>query len=107
MITTAPQNLSAVISENVTFTCVATSNRAPNITWIRQDRKEFFGKINNHLQHPTTLTSTLTLTNLMSNDFTNYSCLAENTAVDSIVEDSSTYDIINFTLYEAGKFVTC
>ena len=105
MITTAPQNLLAAVSENVTLTCVASGNRAPNITWIRQDGMEISGNISNHPLNATTVNSTLMIINLTSNDFTNYSCLAENTVVDNIVEYIVTSDIVNFTLYEASKFV--
>jgi len=103
MITTPPQNLSAESSKGVTFTCVATGNRAPNITWMRQDGVELSG--NSILEDNITTTSILTLSNVMSDDFTNYSCIAENTAADNIIEKIVADDFANFTLYEAGRFV--
>ena len=102
MITTLPQDSSAAVSGNVTFQCVATGNRAPNITWVRQDGMTFpgsFVRLGN-----TTTSSNLTITNVMRNDITNYSCVAENIVAYNIIETLNKSDIANFTLYEAGKF---
>jgi len=104
MITTPPQNISAELSEHVTFTCVATGNRAPNITWMRQDGVELSGNTV-PLEDNRTTTSTLTLNNVMSDDFTHYSCIAENTVADNIIEEIVAVGFANFTLYKAGKFV--
>ena len=104
-ITTAPRNLSIAVSENVTFTCVATGNRAPNIRWIRHDGMELSGNISNQPLNATTTNSTLIITSVTSNDFANYYCLAENTVADNIIENIIANDTASFTLYEAGEFV--
>ena len=103
MISTLPQDRSAAVAETVTFQCVATGNRRPSITWVRQDGMEFAGS--QTILNTTTTESNLTITNVMSNDFTNYSCLAENTVADNIIETINKTDFANFTLYKAGKCV--
>ena len=116
MITTVPQNSSAGVSENVTFQCVAIGNRVPNIMWVRQDEMRFPDSvvrseniISSNLtittSNLTITTSNLTITNVTVNDFTNYSCLAENVVADNTIEMLFKSDIANFTLYEAGKFL--
>ena len=104
MITTLPQDNSAAVSEDVTFECVATGNRVPNIIWVRQDGMTFPGSF---VRSGNTTSSNLTITNVMSNDFTNYSCLAKNTVADNIIEIINKTDCANFTLYEAGKVLLC
>lgn len=101
MITTPPQNRSAGEREQLMFTCVATGNGAPNIMWIRQDGVELTG--NTVSSGATTTSSILTISNIMSDDFTNYSCVAENTVSNN--ENIVAVDFANFTLYRAGKFV--
>ena len=103
MISTLPQDRSAAVAETVTFQCVATGNGRPSITWVRQDGMEFAGS--QTILNTTTTESNLTITNVMSNDFTNYSCLAENTVADNIIETINKTDFANFTLYKAGKCV--
>ena len=103
MIITLPQNRSAGVSENVTFQCIATGYRRPNITWVRQDGMEFAGS--QVILNTTTAASNLTITNVMSNNFTNYSCIAENIVADNIIETITKSDFANFTLYKAGECV--
>ena len=103
-ITDRPQDQAAGISETVSFTCVATGNRAPNITWIRQqDGVMFTGTFNSS---GNTNVSVLEISNVTSVDIADYSCVAENTVSDNIIENMVAQDIADFTLYEAGKFVS-
>lgn len=102
MITVPPQDLAVGMAERAEFSCTATGNRPPNITWIRQDGMRIDGS--NIQSGSMTTTSTLTLMNVMGNDFNNYSCFAENIVADNIIETIIMNATATFTLYKASKF---
>ena len=101
-ITTSPQDQTVVALRPVTFECVATSNRPPIITWFRQDRMEL--PLSASVTLGDTTTSKLTVMPVTMNDFTGYSCVAENTVADNTIEIIPRRVYANFTLYRAGKF---
>ena len=105
MISTPPQNRSAPLFESVTFECTAFGNRRPSIIWMRQDGTEPRGTISTNPSE-NSITSTLTIRNIMSSDFTSYSCRAENIAAENIIETIRVVVFANFTLYRAGKFIS-
>ena len=105
MIITPPQNRSAAVFENVTFECTATGNRRPSITWMQQDGTEPRGTISTNPSE-NSITSTLTIINITSSDFTSYFCRAENIAIDNIIETIRVVVFANFILYRAGKFIS-
>ena len=94
MITTPPQDQAVAAFSPVTFECVATGNRPPIIKWFRQDRMEL----------PISTNSTLTIMPVTVNNFTAYSCVAENTVADNTIEVITRNVSADFTLYRAGKF---
>ena len=69
--------MSAMLGESVNFTCVATGNPQPNVTWMDQDNNTMVGTTSD-MVNTTTIQSTLTLSNLQDEDFDNYTCTATN-----------------------------
>ena len=108
MIDIPPESRAVAELESVTFVCVATGNRPPSITWFRQDGMELTPSesvmIANETLGNTTRNSTLTIMPVTLNDFTVYSCVAENTVADNIIEVITRNNTADFTLYRAGKF---
>ena len=77
VITEGPVNTSAMINDNVTFTCTATGIPLPTITWMDEnDNSVLVGS--DMIIDNTTIRSTLTLSNLQAEDFDNYTCTATN-----------------------------
>ena len=104
-ITTSPQNQSVEALESVKFECAATGNRPPNITWLRQDGMELPRSASvSSMTLGDATTSNLTIMVVTMNDFTEYSCVANNTVADNIIEVIPRRVYANFTLYRAGKF---
>ena len=98
VIITPPKDVAVVLGENVTFTCVATGHRTPDIAW--------FLRINNGLVSidsdsetlvNDTINATLVILNVMENDFGDYFCMASNEF--SIAR-------ANFTLFQAGELLS-
>ena len=107
MIDIPPESRAVAVSESVTFVCVATGNRPPIITWFRQDGLELPPNASVMIANETlgnTGNSTLTIMPVTLNDFTVYSCVANNTVADNIIEVITRSNTANFTLYRAGKF---
>ena len=75
----APSNTAGVIDGSVTLTCTATGNSLPNITW-RSSNGDISKAATSDLvlDKNYTIQSTLTLTNLQVDNFTNYTCSAVN-----------------------------
>ena len=105
MIITSPQNRSAAVFENVMFKCTATGNGRPSITWMQQNGAEPSGTIYT-IPSENSITSTLAIRSVIPEDFTSYSCRAENIAADNIIEIIPRVVFANFTLYRAGKFIS-
>ena len=77
VVTEGPVNTSAMINDNVTFTCTATGIPLPIITWMDEnDNSDLVGS--DMIIDNTTIRSTLTLSNLQAEDFDNYTCTATN-----------------------------
>ena len=106
MISTSPQNRSAAAFESVTFECTASGNRHPSITWMQQGGTEPRGTISTNSSSESSITSTLTIGTVISDDFTSYFCRAENIAAENIIETICVVVFANFTLYRAGKFIS-
>ena len=104
MIDIPPESRAVAELESVTFVCVATGNRPPSITWFRQDGVELTPSDSVMITNETLGNSTLTIMPVTMNDFTAYSCVAENTVADNIIEVITRNNTANFTLYRAGKF---
>jgi len=76
-ITQGPTDISAMLGKSVTFTCTATGNPRPDITWTDQDGN-MVGMTSDMVINVITIQSTLTLSNLQDEDFDNYTCTATN-----------------------------
>jgi len=75
-ITQGPTDISAMLGESVTFTCTATGNPRPDITWTDQDGNMV--GMTSDIVNTTSIQSTLTLSNLQDENFDNYTCTATN-----------------------------
>ena len=76
-ITQAPIDVSGELGGSVVFTCTATGNPRPDITWTDQDGN-MAGMTSDMVIDTTSIQSTLTLSNLQDEDFDNYTCTATN-----------------------------
>jgi len=73
-------NTSAMMGDNVIFTCNATGIPLPNITWMDGDGDIVVGSTTDitDMIIDGTILSTLALSNLQDDDFDNYTCTATN-----------------------------
>ena len=94
-IITAPEDLAVAVGQDVTFICVANGHRPPTIEWFQTNNNSvMFRDSESETLMNGTVISTLFISDVMDNDFGNYSCVASN-------EFSS--ERANFTLSLAGE----
>ena len=96
MIITQPEDQAVVLGENVTFICIASSTSPPSIVWAQLVDGITIPISNNVeiLEMGNTVNSTLTISDVLEEDFGSYQCIAS---------DRLIIDIVNFTVYQAGK----
>jgi len=98
MIITPPEDQAVALGENVTFTCIASGTNIPSIVWAQIVDGSTIPISNGveTLDTGNTVNSTLTISDANEDDFGDYQCIAS---------DSFSVDVINFTMYEAGKLL--
>ena len=96
IIVTAPEDLAVAPGENVTFTCVASGQRTPDVSWFQINNNSLIliDSESETVSDNGIITSTLLIRNVMATDFGNYFCMASNEF--SIAR-------ANFTLSQAGE----
>ena len=92
MIITPPEDKAIALGENATFMCIAS----PNIEWaqIVNGTTIFISSGVDMMETGNTVNSTLTISDVEEKDFSSYQCMTG---------DKISFDVANFTLYEAGK----
>ena len=73
---TPPEDMFVVLSDNVTFTCIAEGAPVPNITWVYEGDGNDSLMINITVNSTTTISSTLTIEQIMFNSYGIYRCVA-------------------------------
>jgi len=69
--------VTSLINDSVTFTCTATGIPLPNITWS-SDTDGDITAIAQTMSNITTIYSEIIISDVQVDDFTNYTCTAEN-----------------------------
>ena len=99
MIITPPEDQAIALGENVTFTCIASGTNPPSIVWTQIVDGNATVRIDiQMLEVGNTVNSTLTISDVLEEDFGSYQCIAS---------DRLIIDIANFTVYQAGKQYQC
>ena len=75
-IITPPEDMFVALSDNVTFTCIAEGAPVPNITWEYDGDGDDSLMINSMVDSTTTISSTLTIEQVMFNSYGIYRCVA-------------------------------
>jgi len=98
MIITPPEDQAVVLGENVTFSCIASSTSPPSIVWAQIVDGTTIPISNGVelLEMGNTVNSTLTISDVLKEDFGDYQCIAGEISV----------DMANFTLYQASKKIS-
>ena len=76
-ITEAPSNTAGIIGGSVTFTCTATGDSLPAITWSSDSNSSTAATFDMVLGNYT-IQSNLTLSNFQADNFESYTCTAVN-----------------------------
>ena len=98
MIINPPEDQAVLLGENITFTCIASGINPPSIVW----GQIFDGNtipISDGIKMSVTgntVNSTLTISDVLEDDFGDYQCMAG---------DRFSVDVVNFTVHEAGKHI--
>jgi len=95
LIITPPEDQAIALGENFTFTCIASGTNPPSILWTQIVDGNATVPIDIQiLEMGNTVNSTLTISDVLEEDFGSYQCIAS---------DRLIIDIVNFTVYQAGK----